>query len=61
MMDQSFKKQLVKLHQNLHILQEREAKFAGQSPLELLNQIADHQRAIELTHQALVGKISKKS
>ena len=35
---------LLKLNQNLNILKEREAKFAGSAPLELLNQIDDHHR-----------------
>jgi hypothetical protein len=33
---------LLKLQQNLNTLQEREAKYAGNAPLELLNQIAVH-------------------
>ena len=40
---------LVKLNKNLYILREREAKYAGNAPLELLNQIDDHKQAIDLT------------
>ena len=48
---------LLKLNNNLNILQEREAKHgAGNAPLELINQIDDHQEAIELTEQAIEWK-----
>jgi hypothetical protein len=50
---------LVELHQNLNTLREREAKHAGRAPLDLLNQIDDHQAAIELTEQALRGELSQ--
>lgn len=40
---------LLKLSQNLNILREREAKYAGNAPLDLLNQIEDYQKAIALT------------
>jgi formylglycine-generating enzyme required for sulfatase activity len=40
-------------HQNLLTLQEREAKFAGDAPLRLLNQISDHEAALELLEPAL--------
>jgi hypothetical protein len=43
-----FKAVLIKLQQNLNILREREAKYGGNTPLELLNQIEDHQKAITL-------------
>ena len=49
---------LDKLNQNLNVLREREAKYAGQAPLALLNQIEDHRTAIELTRQALAGELS---
>jgi hypothetical protein len=39
-MSQAF---LLKLQQNLIILREREAKYGNNAPLELLNQIGDHQ------------------
>jgi formylglycine-generating enzyme required for sulfatase activity len=38
---------------NLLTLQEREARYGGQVPLELLNQITDHHQAIELIERAL--------
>jgi formylglycine-generating enzyme required for sulfatase activity len=47
------KELLLRTHQNLFILQEREAKAGGEARLELLNQIEDHHRAIELIQQAL--------
>lgn len=50
---------LLKLHRNLNILREREAKYGGNAPLELLNQIEDHQQAIALTKQALEGEITE--
>jgi hypothetical protein len=50
---------LAKLHQNLNILQEREAKYSGNAPLQLLNQIYDHQQAITLTEQAIRGELSQ--
>lgn len=53
------KKQLVDRNQNLNILREQEAKFAGNAPLGLLNQIEDHRRAIDLIEQALAGCLSE--
>ncbi len=50
---------LVRLNKNLNILQEREAKYAGNAPVDLLNQIADHQQAIELTQQMINGDIGE--
>lgn len=50
---------LAELNKNLNILQEREAKYGGNAPLELLNQINDHQQAINLTKQAIMGYISQ--
>ncbi|NJN95806.1 MAG: hypothetical protein HC875_17735 [Anaerolineales bacterium] len=49
---------LTKLTQNLALLREREAKYGGSAPLELLNQIADHQDAITLTEQAIGGNLT---
>ena len=48
-----------KLYENLAILQEREAKYGGHAPLELLNQVADHRQAIELTGQVITGELSE--
>ncbi len=60
-MKQSELQDLLKtLHQNLNILREREAKFGGNAPLDLLNQINDHQKAIELVESAIQGDISTK-
>ncbi len=50
---------LLKLNKNLNILKEREAKHGGDAPLELLNQIEDHQEAIDLTEQAIAGELSE--
>lgn len=50
---------LLRLNQNLSILREREAKYAGNSPLELLNQIVDHKQAIELTRQVITGELDE--
>jgi hypothetical protein len=54
-----FKAFLSKLHQNLNTLREREAKYNNNAPLELLNQIADHEQAIALTEQAITGNLSE--
>ena len=54
-----FKDTLLKLNKNLNILKEREAKYAGNAPPELLNWIDDHQTAIELTEQALAGQVEE--
>lgn len=50
---------LAKLQQNLNMLRQREAKYGGAAPLELLNQIADHQEALSLTEQALKGDLGE--
>jgi hypothetical protein len=49
---------LEKLRKNLNILKEREAKYAGEAPLSLLNQIEDYETAISLTKDTLIGDIS---
>ena len=53
------KSQLVKLNKNLNTLREREAKYAGNAPLELLNQIDDHLTAIQLVEQAINGQLTR--
>lgn len=58
-MTTDFKAFLSKLHQNLNTLREREAKYNGNAPLELLNQMEDHQQAITLTEQASAGNLSE--
>jgi uncharacterized protein YjbI with pentapeptide repeats len=50
---------LLKLNKNLIILREREAKYAGNAPLELLNQIGDYDKAITLTHQRIDDEINE--
>ena len=40
-------------HENLQMLQQREAKFGGDAPLRLLNQIRDHNTALQLLKPAL--------
>jgi hypothetical protein len=55
----NFKNILRKLNTNLNTLKEREAKYSGNAPLDLLNQIADHAKAITLTKQALRGEITE--
>lgn len=49
---------LRQLKKNLNILREREAKYGRNVPLDLLNQIDDHEEAIRLTEQAATGEIS---
>lgn len=55
----NFKKVLLKLNNNLQILREREAKYAGNAPVELLNQIDDHEKAIALTEQVISGTLTE--
>jgi formylglycine-generating enzyme required for sulfatase activity len=43
---------LLRTHENLLILQEREAKYGGFAPVDLRNEISDHIEAIELIEQA---------
>ncbi len=50
---------LQQTYHNLNILKEREAKYAGNAPLDLLNQIEDHEKAIFLTRQRLDSLISE--
>ncbi|NJN98302.1 MAG: hypothetical protein HC875_31545 [Anaerolineales bacterium] len=52
------RKQLIELTKNLDMLRERQAKYGGNAPLELLNQIQDHHDAIDLLEQALAGQLS---
>jgi len=49
---------LAELSKNLSILQEREAKYGGTAPLDLLNQIEDHRQAIDLTRQTITGELT---
>lgn len=52
------KKQLQQFKKDLHILKERKAKYANEAPLALLNTITDYEKAIDLTQQTLIGKLS---
>jgi tetratricopeptide (TPR) repeat protein len=54
-----YKAHLTKLHQNLNILREREAKHGSEPPLTLLNKIDDYQQAIALTEQAIAGQLNQ--
>lgn len=49
---------LALLQRQLNILREREAKAGNNAPLDLLNQIDDHQQAITLVKAALEGQLS---
>ena len=53
------KQLLLRSHKNLLILQEREAKQGGAIDLKLLNEIEDHQTAIELIEQALSTELTE--
>ena len=50
---------LLRLRENLNILQEREAKYAGEAPLALRNEIGDHRQAIDLIEQVLRGELTE--
>lgn len=50
---------LAKLHQNLNNLREREAKYGGNAPLDLVNQIGDHEQAIALTEQVIAEQLTE--
>ena len=54
-----YKDYLRQFKKNLNVLEERKAKYAGNAPLELLNQIEDHESAITLTEQALAGELTE--
>ena len=47
------------LSKELNILQEREAKFAGYAPLDLLNQIEDYETAINATVGLMSQQLSE--
>jgi formylglycine-generating enzyme required for sulfatase activity len=55
----TLKELLSKTTRNLYILQEREAKYGGDAPLKLLNQIGDHEQAIELITEALAYELTE--
>ncbi|MBI1880244.1 MAG: SUMF1/EgtB/PvdO family nonheme iron enzyme [Chloroflexi bacterium] len=56
----TLKELLRQTHQNLLVLQEREANYGSNAPLELLNQIANHRQAIELIEQALTSELTER-
>ncbi|MCK6630511.1 MAG: hypothetical protein L6R45_35745 [Anaerolineae bacterium] len=58
MSEAKLKRYLKRLYKDLNTLREREAKFGGNAPLELLNQIDDHQTAITLVESRLAGDLS---
>jgi formylglycine-generating enzyme required for sulfatase activity len=49
---------ILKLHQDMNTLREREAKYANAAPLYLLNQLGDYETAIALTEQARNQELS---
>lgn len=55
----TLKQFLLKTHENLLILQEREAKYGGNAPVDLLNEINDHLQAVELIEQALSAELTE--
>ncbi|MEW5961551.1 MAG: hypothetical protein AB1801_27860 [Chloroflexota bacterium] len=55
----NFRQTTLKLHQKLQILREREARYAGNAPLDLLNQIEDYQQAIALIEQANASQLTE--
>ena len=58
MNEAELQKLLASLYRNLNTLRAREARFSGNAPLDLLNQIKDHETAIELIEARLAGEIS---
>jgi len=56
-----FEQILLQLTDNLHTLRQREAGHGGPTlaPIELINQIDHHERAIELTKQARAGQLAE--
>src|SRR5262245_22754303 len=58
-MADELKSQLVTLTKNLNTLREREAKYAGNAPLDLLNQIDDHLIAIAAFERYFDGQLNR--
>lgn len=58
MSETKLKRYLKILQKDLNILREREAKFGGNAPVDLLNQIEDHQTALALVESRLAGDIA---
>lgn len=59
MPDQKLNKLLLKLHKDLNLLREREARYAGNAPPELINQITDYNEAINLVKMTQTGDLSE--
>ncbi len=57
----TLKQLLQRTRENLHVLREREAKYGIRVPLDLLNQISDHEDAIELIMEALSTELTEPS
>lgn len=55
----TLKQLLLRTHENLLILQEREAKYGGNAPVDLLNEINDHRQAIELIESVLSKELTE--
>jgi hypothetical protein len=53
-----FRRELLRLHKNHNILQERITKLNGNAPLHLLSQIEDYESAIGSAEEVLAGKLS---
>jgi iron(II)-dependent oxidoreductase len=50
---------LQQTHENLNILREREARHGGSAPVDLLNEIDDHLKAIEFIKQVLSTEVTE--
>ena len=50
---------LSKLNKDLNTLREREAKYGGNAPLDLINQIEDYKQAVSLTERAIAESIAE--
>ncbi len=58
MTDDELKAFYQKLKKNYQILKEREAKYASQAPLALLNQIDDYDTALNLIKDTMIGDLT---
>lgn len=50
---------LIKLNKNLNICKEREPKYGGTPPIELVNEIEEYEWAISLVKQTLIGEMNE--
>ncbi|GIK42475.1 MAG: hypothetical protein BroJett011_63080 [Chloroflexota bacterium] len=53
-----FQRELIQLQKNLNILNEREASFGRNAPLQLLSQIEDYKSAIGSAKEVVAGRLS---